>query len=61
MYEGFYEEHGLEEDLVVLNMNDLTGGSLYKIQEIVRDDAEGEENRHAAKKMNAYLEDKFGP
>lgn len=55
MYDGYYEEMGMKAELVVLNMHDLTGGELIKIYDIVRKDAEGEENKHAAKRMNEYL------
>jgi len=55
MYDGYYEEMGIEPELVVLNMHDLTGGELIKIYDIVRKDAEGDENKHAAKRMNEYL------
>lgn len=42
-------------DTVSLNMNDLTGDSLIKIYDIVREDSEGEENIEAAKHINEYL------
>jgi hypothetical protein len=60
MYDGFYDEHGLEKDLVILNMSDLTGGSLIKIYDIVKEDAEGEENLHSAKRINSFLKDELG-
>ena len=52
---GIYEEKGLEDDLLVINMADLTEYGLVGLIDAIREDAEGEGNKHAVARLEAYL------
>lgn len=59
MYEGYYEEMGIEDDAVVLNMGDITGDTLKKIVDLIEGDCPGEENLHAVKRIEAFHRKNF--
>ena len=54
MKEYEYETLGLSDNLVVVDMSDLTGDVLEKIADIIDGDTPGESNLYAAKRLEFY-------
>ena len=59
MYDGYYEEMGIEADAVVLNMGDITWNNLKKIIDIMEGENPRQENQHAIKRIEAFLKKHF--
>ena len=54
MYEGCYEEMGMEDDAVVVNMSDLTEEGMLKLIDTLEAEMPGQENLHAIKRIRAF-------
>jgi hypothetical protein len=60
MEEDYYEEKGIEDDLVVLNMSDLTELSMWGIIEALENSFPADENLNAIQRLIAFAERKGG-
>ena len=59
MYEGYYEEKGIEDDAVVLDMGNMEPDSLEKLIKLIEQDNPGDDGLHAIERIKAFYRKYF--